>query len=254
MPIRKIYYSILINKFESKSDPVLISEYLRHGKQIKIYQVKVDESITAKLLSDETFIFKNLFFLNDTLNNHLCSSFKCDSKLKYYFSALYAWIQMCANLDGVKTENFKRAFIVSLIKSCIYDKLKLNSKSNGSNLNLKLIDSNDNEKLTKEYLNNIENHNLIPDLCLNNTDYIKDLKTKFNTFISGNNRIFNLKLIHCLCQYQTFYLSINCIQDFLDATQPNMIRPLKLVKLGNFFNASFLHNFITELDRRVQPG
>ncbi len=66
--------------------------------------------------------------------------------------------------------------------------------------------------------------------------------------------MFNLRLIHCLCEYQAIHLSLSYLQGGLEAFEPSLrSNTLELLELGCYFNGTFLHNFIGELDRRPCP-
>lgn len=241
IPIRTLFYSILINRFElSDSKPIVINEYLRLDKQIKIYDLLIDETVTSGSLTNK-FIIEDLFKLNESITN-----FEMNQLLKYFFIVINHWIGLIKDLTPIKCDNYKRAFIVSLIKLAIIDQC-LQKETNSTNL--KVIDL----TLKDNLLNEFKTDMLTFNAKLTDNDYIKDLKAKLYSFTcTASNKIFNLKLIHCLCEFQAVYLSLNYIEEFMSATEPGL-NSFKLIKLNHFFNASFLHNFVENLERRPHP-
>lgn len=98
-----------------------------------------------------------------------------------------------------------------------------------------------------------------------NNDYIKEVRAKlsaFNPSFSLNHSqmkkssshklgtMFNLKLIHLLCEFQAIYLSLNYMQNSLKVLD---VQTIQLPELSSFFNGTFLHNFIDELGGRKYP-
>lgn len=238
LPIRQVFYSLLINKYEKNQD-TCVQEYLRCGKQIKIYEVKIDSILKSDQFIDLKFDYVNLFSFGEQLSQHL-SEFKLNLKLKNLFITIYFWLNLVRNLTDIKMDNFKRAFFVCLIKCDLIDKTSSNKSNN--ELNLNQIEANDVEKLTSNFMQSLR-------IDLDASDYLRDLKLKLSSFTSKS---FNLKLIHCLCEFQSVYLSLNCLQELMSALHGDS-NPIQLIGLDLFFNAAFLHNFIENLERRSHP-
>lgn len=118
-----------------------------------------------------------------------------------------------------------------------------------------------------------------------NWEYVREIKTKLNSFCpsfsfyenalkgqtnSGTSgfakkldKFLNLKLIHLLNEFQSIYLSFNYVcdvfdnhendQDRAECDQNDSAKFFRPLSLDCFFNSSFLHNFVEELESRVNP-
>jgi hypothetical protein len=184
----------------------------------------------------------------------------------------------------IKNSNCVKAFIVSLIKCSIIDpvfeKFKSLKKSNNESainlnlaasiLNYEKTYSDSNISLVDQYLS--DNNNIFDKIRndiasdQSNYEYIKEISIKLNMYCpslvinnsliskSSNakaNKLLNLRLVHCLCEFQSIYLSLNYAKEVLDLFNPKSSIDLLNVEL--FFNGTFLHNFIEELEHRVRP-
>ena len=283
MHFRQVFYSILINKCEKvdADQPISIKEYLRYKNEIRIYDVSLrDHGSYDTTLFNPNFILTKLFKFEDELSSALCSNPVLNSKLKYMFATMHYWLKWSDHsnmqfkeLYRVKNKNCQRAFIVSLIKSSMvdvcYSKFKTTSKQAASSDDncIKCMEVEPDWENLLSALNFEENlNNLILDTHANN-EYIKELKSKLQTFcpslsmshyqvkntnVNKLNRLFNLKLIHCLSEFQAICLSLSYVQEVLEAFEPNS-HALDSMDMNLFFNAVFIHNFVEELEHRVNP-
>ena len=294
--IRKIFYSILINRYEKETaNDVLIEEYLRFKKQIKIYRIPLDDRKLYQNLSsiDDHFIFTKCLNVTQNAYDSLMKS-SLNKKLKIFYVILEYWLKwyddskwynnaqfkennaQFKELFEVKNLNCRRAFIVSLIKCSIVDVCYLkfrtgNANSSGQETIRVIKDIQKNELLNnKDYM---KSEGLIDDINkhilseYSNNEYIKEISSKFKTFthsISFNHsqmkksseyklgRLFNLPIIHCLCEFQSIYLSLSYVKDTLKSLEPG-IDSADLLSMKSFFNGTFLHNLIEELNHRKSP-
>lgn len=303
--IRKLFYTLLINAYENKNDlkdsekPIIIKEYLRYQKEIRIYEHNLNE-IDNQFLNlhpssiDITFILKNLFRFND----QICENFKSEEflntskKLKIFFAILYFWMksgkddQEFKELVELKNENFIKAFIVSFLKCTVIDPCYLKIKNFYSKEDKETGIKNDqnsivfyksadkslideyfsvSQDLSNDYLSEFKNIEILSDS--NNFDHLKEIRHKLNSFslavnMSNNlinkssssklEKLLNLKTVHSLCEFQAIYLSLLYVQDFLNLHSNS--NEFNLMNLNYFFNSTFLHNFIEELEQRVNPN
>lgn len=280
--LRKIFYSILINRFEKgTTNNVVIQEYLRFKKQIKIFKVPLDDRKlyeSTKLLDDRFILTK---CLNVTPNAcDLLMKSALNSKMRIFFAVFEFWLKwndpQFVELFEVKNLNCRRAFIVSLIKCSIIDVCYLKFRSVNDNSTGKepiriIKDVENNDFLSnKDYM---RSESLIEDINkyilsdYSNNEYIKEMSFKFKAFtpsFSINHsqikksseyklgRLFNLKIIHCLCEFQSIYISLGYIKDTLK-TLDSELEAYSLPSMASFFNGNFLHNLIEELNHRKCP-
>ena len=235
---------------------------MRTEKSIKIYDVTVDRSITSSLFSDQKFAFNCVFSMSEAFSEHLLKFEK--SKFMYSFATMFSWFMRIQNLLQINLENCKRAFILSFMKCSIIDpycaELKTKSISSEpiSAVNIKVIETNVKDELIGTFFKQKSAYSefieiLLIKSSLASNEYVKDLKIKLSVFTNTEkNTSINLALIHHLCEFQAIYLSINYIQEFVNAIEPNM-NTIDLFKLNYFFNASFIHNFIEQLNKRPNP-
>jgi hypothetical protein len=276
MNLRKLAYTLLANKYESSFDDdiIVINEYLRLDKDVKKYPIEIDTTFT-----DNDFIYSQIF--KSEMN-----SVELNSKLKLLFASISYWLnsgglQQNKELSDVKNINFVRAFVVSFIKLALIDPVWLQIRSSIikvesdlTNQTLEWLTNFDNQTTEKENLikNYFSNHNeeatflfkLKQDLTsTGDIEYFKRIHIKLDSFCphfemakslvinksSGNKMksLFNLKIIHCLCEYQAIYKSISEITQIVQSPE------LNLMSLTLFFNGAFLHNFVQELSGRVNP-
>jgi hypothetical protein len=264
--IRQVFYSILFRKFTHKSPDLgqqeVVKEYLRVENQLKIFNVEILDSIYLDSFQNEDYLFDKVYSLKNGENFDSC--LKIDQKLKTFFMVLNYWIK---NLTKVNQhENFKRAFLVSLIKYSLIDPCYRVVKSfrdeaigQKSESCLKIYDSTCSkfdESKFYDWSQNFTNRFLINNQ--ENVGFLKELKFKLtNQFCMQtsslsdyhNHKIeksVNLRLVHLLCEYQSIYLSITYLYECLNKTSD-------LIDLIFFFNGSFLHNLIEDLEHRINP-
>ena len=222
----------------------------------------------VEILRFESVLCRQVFGLSDSQANRFArfSSGLCD-KLKFCFLSLNFWIrvQTCEK----SRESYKKAFLVSLIKSSVIDPcyalIKNNSSvsSRESSVNLRAYDG-DNETFQNEFTDRFFSmHGFVDEFCnecltsIENVEYLKELKLKLSvTFCpslvekaSSGEKYLNLKIMHALCEYQAIYSSIVYLFEALFVGEE-----MKLLELELFFNGSFLHNFAEELQRRINPS
>ena len=190
------------------------------------------------------------------------------SNFRFFFATIFSWFLKSQNLLKDKKDNFKRALIISLIKCSIIDPycLKLTKESASIELatvNIKEIDINNYGELKNLFYQQSTDYSVfVTSLLIKSSvaskEYMKELKLKLNGFTTA--QTVNLHLVHNLCEFQAFYLSIVYVQELLDAIEPKTKnepntnqKSLDMIKMQYFFNASFLHNFIENLDHRVNP-
>ncbi|CAF1054328.1 unnamed protein product [Brachionus calyciflorus] len=296
LEIRKFYYTMLFKLFDAKSlglkEPVIIYEYLRYQRDLKIYEVNLNEDNFLSLeptTLDTIFVLKNLFKIEENLiSNLILENFSgklmC-KKIKFLFAIIYFWLNTGKQnedirvLDTSKDNNFIRAFIVSIIKSSIIDPCYSIIKNDVTPVNddkegLKKFEHQD-KFLINEFFSQNQDKNanflmeaknfLISDS--KNFAYLKESKVKLSQFSSLFNQNFNankkltlskidrmldLKIVHCLSEFQAIYLSTFYAQTILNIVRGEL-NDLKFLDLNCFFNGTFLHNFKEELDHRVNP-
>lgn len=286
--IRKFYYTMLFKIYEHKSltqEAVIITEYIRYKNLLSTFVVNLSEDNEIFLSADPVtvdnkFIFKNLFKTNDSiLLNLLQDKFKekkMNEKIKNLFVIIYYWLNTekinedYTILHDYKNGNFIRAFIISILKSAIIDpvysliKNKIEIPDKNAETLIK-FENNDNS-LINNFLSNDENSSsdvfdkvrqfLSSDK--NNFSYLKEIRIKLKKFstvmtqntiqtniASKNQRFMNAKLVHCLSEFQAVYLSTWYVS--------TIFKSLETIKLNNFFNGTFLHNFKQELDHKIKP-
>lgn len=291
--MRQLVYSRIIATSSSHptSSPVIIQEYLRYQNDIKVYDIEIliDPVLSNKppRCLTSRLILSDLLKFNDTLVQkfeNMCVFIRDD--VKYMFALLNFWLKFTSydhtDMKGIKNENFKRAMLVAFMKLSVIDPLKIERPTRQPEQQ-----SLSSLKKCERQIGFVENY-----LCRNskekafqlaseltassqeNFDYLKEIKVKLNSFCpsfsfyenelknrKANNKLdkFNLKIIHFLNEFQTIYLSYNFVCDIYNdsndeenngSTTSDRFRPLKL---DRFFNGSFLHNFIEELESRVNP-
>jgi hypothetical protein len=241
---------------------------------------------------DRFFIFNKLFCFNSNISHNLAYNFsKLSIKFKYFISSIFYWLnstngnrdEFQNELNLIKNSNCVKAFLVSLIKCSIIDpvfeKFKSLKKSKNENDSLQQDQpiryyettySDSNISLADQYLSDIDNmfDKIRCDIISeeSNYEYIKEIYLKLNSFcpslvinnslISKSssakaNKLLNLRLVHCLCEFQSIYLSLNYAKEVLDLF--NLSSSIDLLNIELFFNGTFLHNFIEELEHRVKP-
>ncbi len=294
--MRRVYYSILVNKFEKETaddQPIVIREYLRFKKEIKIYDVELTDRFqyTDNRLLAADFIFKECLAMSDNKHRRLLSDKQLNGVLRGLFAVLNFWKE-CSGCDGKresdlfrikKSKNCKRAFIVSLIKCSIidvcYQKFADTPKQQQQQgLLTDLITNVDPQKheflsdtkylASDEFTDNLNKFILAEP---GHNDYIKAVYSKLNTFCpsftinhsqvkrTGAHKLaalFNLKLIHCLCEFQAIYFSLSYVVEGLRAfgeSELNYKSSFSLPCLDKFYNGAFLHGFICELESRTNP-
>lgn len=197
--------------------------------------------------------------------------------IKYLIFLLKFWIDLTyenTELNGVKNANYIRAILVSFIKLSIIDPLIIkkpknsNEEEKNNNNNLKTMDRKIHfvEKylsLEKKNTTFELNSELISD-TEQNYEYFRELKTKLNSYCPNFNqyqsalknasskkveKFVNLKTVHFLSEFQAIYLSLSFVRDVFRNEQCSF----QLLSLDCFFNGSFLHNFIEDLESRVHP-
>lgn len=278
----------MVNNDEDSA--VKIKEYLRFRTEIKVYEVDLeDRSLYMRTdLMNTKFIYTHIFQLPPQTCQSLLNHSRLSESLKQWFGTIHFWMKWNDNnnmafkdLFKVKNENCKRAFIVSLIKSSIVDVCykKFGSMINKSTVGsacssqLRTIDNtcedvflkNESYLLDEDFTSRLSEY-ILSDVA--NNEYIKEIKTKLAAFtpplainhsqVKRTNAyklgsMFNLRLIHCLCEYQAIYLSLGYVQGVLNAFEPGLKSTIKLLDLSCYFNGTFLHNFIGELERRPSP-
>jgi hypothetical protein len=274
--IRKLFYSVLFNDYtksnEDKSASNVVKEYLRVDNQIKIYDVELDSAASVNQLKQESFLLKNVFHLSDSLSDRISKMTHLGPKLKNFFLMLNFWI---TNQSGEKNnENYKRAFIVCLMKftiiepvySLINSNVSNSSTTSHSSINkLKFYEeSSDSSHLFNAYQNHNSNEFINEFTGMFSTDsenveYLKELKTKLTASFcpslvephatSGkSDKYLNLRVLHGISEYQSIYMSLSYLFEVV------FVGESKLLDLDEFFNGSFLHNFIEELQHRVNPS
>lgn len=309
--MRELVYSRMLATYdeEKRQEKQTVSEYLRYQNDLKIYELVIDTTTAPAHLTSH-MILAELFKLADTTIRKFDETFASTrDDVKYLFAMIAFWLNLKydrSEMDGVKNENYKRAFLVCFMKLALIDKLKIErpsgccadikDKSNDTIL-LKKFDRQ--VEFVEKYLNrNIKSsfskslEKLESDLICSptshqdNYDYLKDVKIKLNSFCPSfnyyesllkckkvNSKLdkFNLKLVHFLNEFQSIYMSFNYVCDIYENNANDLNDELKTMtleknnsqnstssvfrplKLDEFFNASFLHNFIEELESRVNP-
>jgi hypothetical protein len=283
--IRKLFYSILFNDYtETRSEvnhqsPLVVKEYLRVANQIKIYDVDLDAAITKSLFSDERFLLKQVFGLSDAVCENVASNMGfLNAPLKNFFLILHFWL---TNQSGEKcNENYKRAFIVCLIKFSLIDPAFLSIKplkpenreviNAASSHKLKLYEQTDTSTVFEAYTSSgwTEGVQQFTSAFLTddveNVEYLRELRTRLAatfcpTLIEAaasvsnkTEKYLNLRVLHGLSEYQAIYMSANYLFEAVLLDRGTAASPL--LELDVFFNGSFLHNFIEELQHRVNPN
>ena len=289
--IRKWVYTILIKKFghdSTKNNLIEVRELLRYQRQIKTFCIDLGDltKIDLNELLSHDLIFKNLFDIKECISNKIAVKYTgMSQKLIHFFCAIFFWLNCKSEISNefslIKNENCIKAFIVSLIKSSLVDKCftQIRNENNLVKLNLDSLsmlqyEQKPSESLLDKYFSMKEDesncvylNDLIKDILNNeiNREYIKDIRMKLNSFsqsvlfnnninASKINRLLNLKLVHCLCEFQSIYLSLSYAEEGFKLCQINDNGLIfKLLNIQLFFNGTFLHNFIEELDQRINP-
>jgi len=269
----------------------VIIEYLRFKNDIKIYKIELTDysKYTDIRLLDQEFILKHCLAINDKKYRRFQEAKKFNESIKNWFAVLNFWMQYSSSSISDEKElfrlkkqtNCKRAFIVSLIKCSIVDvcynkfadisKIKLSHAST----DLKITDMPQNHNLlndtkytvSDEFIYNL-NEFILADTA--NNEYIKTIQSKLNSFCpsftinhsqvkrTGAHRLaslFNLKLIHCLSEFQAIYFSLNYLLEGLGAFSDNKMSKKNFILpcLDEFYNGAFLHSFFCELEGRADP-
>lgn len=265
-PIRQLIYSLLIS-----GDNSSIKEYLRYEKEIKIFEI---QTIPLPKQITNRFILVDVLKFSDRIVDNLDIKYKgVKQEVKYLFCLVKYWLDLRydkAELNDVKSENYKRAFIVGLIKLSLIDRLSLR-KSEKQQQTGSLLKKSEEDKpidFINKYLCSDGNFSdfkadFDPQVEENqeNNSYIRELKTQLNRYSPSSNyyqslknsnslseKYLNLRIVHFLCEFQALYSAFTSLQKLIDDEKFFPFLPLNY-----FFNATFLHNFILELDRRVNP-
>jgi hypothetical protein len=265
---------------------VLVKEFLRYQKQIKTFDLDLGDlnKVNLSEFFDSSRVYKNLFNFDDNLSRKISLNFSAlSARLKNFFATIYYWLNsddssQSGEFELIKNENCVRAFLVALIKICLIDKCFFKLK------NLPTFPSfSQNPASICQYEQNYEKDTLLSrhfspredeasneflnslsdDLVKNESDhqYLSQIRVKLNSFsysivinnnFSGSkiNRLLNLKLVHCLCEFQSICYSLNYMEEVIKLSQESFF---KLLTMQSFFNGAFLHNFIEELEQRSDP-
>ena len=265
---------------------VLVKEFLRYQKQIKTFEVDLGDlnKLNLSMLIDAEQIYKNLFDFDENLTRNISLKFsEISPRIKNFYSTLFYWLNSivkdeCNEFESTKNENCLRAFLVSFIKNSLVDKcfLKLRNSTRASfsqetetlrqyelsyekdSIFSKYFSAKEEEENSNEFLGSLINY-----LTKNesNYEYLTEIRQKLNSFstsivINNNlngskiNRLLNLKLVHCLSEFQSICFSLNYIEEVFQLLDINFF---KLLSMQMFFNGTFLHNFIEELEQRSNP-
>lgn len=242
---------------------------------------------------DSFFIFNKIFNFDTNVSHNLAYNFsRLSIKFKYFISTIFYWLNSAKNntdvfqneLNVIKNSNCIKAFLVSLIKCSIIDpifeKFKLLNKSKNDESAIDSLSSTirnyetnyseSNISLADQYLSDNDSmfDKIICDIVSDesNYEYIKEISIKLNSYCpslvinnsliskssnSKANKLLNLRLVHCLCEFQSIYLSLNYAKEVIDLF--DVKSSIDLLNIELFFNGSFLHNFIEELEHRVRP-
>lgn len=280
--IRRYFYFFLLKKYELLTDgnDYEVKEYLRHQKQIKTYEIKMPKenlsNINVELLNHEEFLLQKVFLLDTETVQHvlkLCASINLTDKIKYFFIIINYWLNssfgdneeekvIYSNVKKVKNKNYLRALIVSLIKSSILDPLHENLSKGHLNKDKHPVDLknyDDSEAVSsgyiKKYLTNTQSgiESLPDDIPINdnNSEYLKGIISKFYSYNLSTGKSVNIKIVHCLSEFQSVILSFSYLQEL--AVAFGLPSKLELIDLNCYLNNTFLHNFIIELNHRTNP-
>jgi hypothetical protein len=265
-------------------EPVVVREYLRHQNQIKIFDVLLDNLNDFLPNVNEygsIFFYKNVYDFDDRLVGNLHSN-ECgnlNKNLVNLFAIIFYWLKSHKKGENdefsnpIKTENYIKGFIVSLIKTMAIDKCyfeikakNLLNQTSTESESIRKYEKNEDESIVNKYFSKSGDDSLVDDLLenKNNYEYIKDLKLKmypycqsvFHCSNSNNNKLnkfLNIKLAHSLGEFQAIYFSVSIAQEVFGLISNNNVDDFKLMKLEQFYNGTFLHNFIDELERRPNP-
>jgi hypothetical protein len=287
--IRSLFYAILIKNFgfnESSAEPVVVHEYLRHQNQIKIFDIGLDNlnNVLANIKENSAmFFYKNVLDFEDPLIGNLQSKkfSNFNEKVASLFSVIFYWLKSHKSTDSyesqisnpIKAENYIKGFVVSLIKTLVIDKCyseikarNLLDQTSTESESIRKYEKKEDEFIIDTYFNKSESHSLANDLLenKNNYEYIKEIKLKLypycqSVFHCSNsnsnklNKFLNIKLAHSLCEFQAIYFSVKIAQEVFGLVSNNTMDNIKLLELEQFYNGTFMHNFIDELERRSNP-
>jgi hypothetical protein len=208
-----------------------------------------------------------------------CIQFWLGSSLIWKELATENLNEINCQFKAIKNKNCLRAFVVALLKCSVVDKCyktmkhclnETNKNANSAKKENTLRYFANESNLIKEYFTIKEDEQFLNSLNQkitsnpDNFEYIKEVRIKLKEFCLLQNshkkptnankllRLFNFKLIHCLCEFQAIYLSCNYIQEVLNSLGTHQYL-LNFLSIQSFFNGSFLHNFVEELERRINP-
>lgn len=282
MQIRRHFYKLLVEKYETSSQkPVLIREYLRYRGDLKIYELDLDQ---VESVSSWSFPFVQSQLLH--LTNEQCELYRkfswADQRLRNLLCLVYFWTQTNYDdepeLKNVKSTNFVRAFFVSLIKLSLidpcYEAIKAERSSLPAQKSAETVGTSINSvegdwtgtanRLDFDYWRK----KIVDDAI--NDDYVKEMRIKLGQYCPSFNfyqnvfknstankleKYLNLKTVHVLCEFQSIYLSWNYLVDAVEHLKllTTTDQSFRALDLRCFFNSSFLHNFIEDLQRRSNP-
>ncbi len=231
------------------STPIVVNEYSRHKNNIKIYEILItaeDLNLFAfdflKDIKNKFSILNKLLGLNENQIAKLYASTALNDEMKTYFLILYFCYAQNHPDDGilkcVKNLNFIRVFLVAL-------NFEMIERSYGKESH----DGFDSKIFTENFDLNVFLRS--KEWKVKNIGFLKDTFIKLSSFKTKALK-YNFKFIHCLGEYQAVYQALFHFNRFFSFLFGFDL--LNFVRLDEFFNGSFLHNFYAELQSRDNPG
>lgn len=249
--LRKYFYIKLFKKHLHSNELINVKEFLREKRNLKANNIEVNVNTvitdTESVNDEEVVLFERIFSYlgreNFIESIKQLSSFS-NLDVKMMFLIINYWLNTGDGVNQYKNMNAIRSFVIAFMKYSIIDvyfnRLSEN-KCDENDDTLKFYETS--QKC--DSLNYDEIMKYLSENFIKNTAYLKSLHLKLNEFSIMHNSIVDYKYVHCLCEFQAIYFSLNLIYELEDDN--------RLLKLNKFFNASFLYSLKIELDRRKDP-